>query len=315
MTKPDIVLATYPPIETLDVALYLSEKFDLPLVADFRDGLMFEPVEPGMLRSNRTRARYQEVEGNVARNAAGIITVSDPISDYFRNTYESRSVRTVPNGFDPDESATPPSSAELDSRYFNMVYTGRLGLSEKGRQASVFIETLTRLVRDVPQVATRLRLHLVGEFSVAERAQLGELADRGSVRFHGLVDRSRALGFQRAADLLLLIATTGKTSVATSKLFEYLNAGQPILGVTRNTAAEKIILETQAGVVVDPVDADAIYSVLRRLITEPSYLESINPRPDAIARYSRPRQMEELAAYLRELAAVNAATTEQVLVS
>ena len=156
-------------------------------------------------------------------------------------------------------------------------------------------------MRDVPAIADKLRLHLVGEFSAEEKRQLDELISRGIVRMHGLVDRPRALGFQRAATLLLLVATTGKTSVATSKLFEYLNAGKPILGVTRNTAAEKIILETQTGFVVDPADAEAIYSTLRRLVLEPGFIGSIKPRAEAIERYSRPRQMEALSAYLREL--------------
>ncbi len=84
IANPDIVLSTYPPIETLDLGLYFSEQFGVPLIADFRDGLLFEPVEPTMLQSASTRARYHDIERRIGLQTAGVITVSDPISDYFR---------------------------------------------------------------------------------------------------------------------------------------------------------------------------------------------------------------------------------------
>jgi glycosyltransferase involved in cell wall biosynthesis len=302
IAKPDVVVSTYPPVETLDIGLYLSKKYGVPLVADFRDGLLFEPIEAEMLRSTRTRARYREIEQDIAKQSAGILTVSDPISDYFRAQYQHAAVLTLPNGFDPDEPWVEPSSDELDRSAFNLVYTGRLGQSEKGRQASVFADAVTRLVKDSPAVADKLRIHLVGEFSAAEQREWSDLIDAGVVRLHGLVNRPRALGFQRAASMLLLVASSGKTSVATGKLFEYLNAGRPILGVTRNTAAEKIIVKTRAGVVVDPADGDAIRAMLARVVLEPDYMGSIDRCDSEIRKYSRHRQMEVLASFLKSLA-------------
>jgi hypothetical protein len=302
IAKPDIVLSTYPPIETLDLGLYLGEKYAVPLVADFRDGLLFEPVEEEMLRAKSTRSRYRDVERGIARQAAGIITVSDPISNYFRAEYQHKAVLTIPNGFDPDEPWVEPNSVELDRTKFNLVYTGRLELSEKGRHASMFIEAVARIVKDLPKVADRLRIHFVGEFSSAEKIALSELIKVGTVRIHGMVDRPRALGFQRAATMLLLVATSGKTSVATGKLFEYLNSGRPVLGITRNTAAEKIMLQTQAGVVVDPADAGAIYGMLERSVLDPGFLGSMHPCVSEIEKYSRPHQMEALASFLKGFA-------------
>jgi glycosyltransferase involved in cell wall biosynthesis len=301
IAQPDVVMSTYPPLETLDLGLYFSEKFAVPLIADFRDGLLFEPIESRMLRSKSTRSRYLEVEQRVARQAAGIITVSDPITDYFRTEYQPRVATTIPNGFDPDEKWAEPSARELDPTKFNLVYTGRLGLSEKGRHAPAFIEAVTRVVKTVPQVADKLRIHFLGELSASEVQALSELIEMGVGRIHGLVDRSRALGFQRAATMVLLITASGKTSVATSKLFEYLNSGRPILGVTRNTAAERIIIKTQAGLVVDPDDADAIARMIEGLVVDPRVIGSVKRSEGEIEKYSRPNQMKVLASFLRDL--------------
>jgi glycosyltransferase involved in cell wall biosynthesis len=301
VSKPDVVLATYPPIETLEIGLHLSRKIDVPLVADFRDGLLFEPVEPQMLRSKNTRARYRSIEQQIARRAAAIITVSDPISDYFRRQYNCAAVRTIPNGFDPDATWIEPGDKELDRTKFNLVYTGRLGFSEKGRQASAFIEGVTRAVERSQEVNDQLRIHFVGDFSASEKSALSALIARGTVRIHAFVDRPRALGFQRCATMLLLVATSGKTSVATSKLFEYLTAGPPILGVTRKTAAERVLLETRAGFVVDPNDPHAIETLLTRLVLEPELRNSLKRNEGEIATYSSPNQMRVLADLLREV--------------
>lgn len=302
--RPDVVLSTYPPVETLDTGLYLSRKFNVPLVADFRDGLLFEPVEAGMLQSASTRRRYERLEAAVARNAAAILTVSDPISAYFEREYEHPLVRTVPNGFDPEAEWIDPSPEELDPSECNLVYTGRLGLSERGRRSPALFVALTRLADESPGASRRLRVHFVGELTDGERAALSGLTARGIVRDHGLLPRARAIGFQRAATVLLLVTAAGKTSVATSKLFEYLSAGRPILGLTRGTAAADIIRRTGAGLLVDPDDADAIHDTLRRLMLEPGFLAaSVHPVQREIDSYSRPRQMEGLAKLLRQVVA------------
>ncbi|MCP5051582.1 MAG: glycosyltransferase family 4 protein, partial [bacterium] len=45
LVQPDVIIATYPPVETLEIGVYLSKKYNIPLISDFRDGLIFEPIE------------------------------------------------------------------------------------------------------------------------------------------------------------------------------------------------------------------------------------------------------------------------------
>jgi glycosyltransferase involved in cell wall biosynthesis len=302
IAQPDMVLATYPPVETLELGLHFAEKYNVPLIADFRDGLLFEPIEAEMLRSRNTASRYQKIEEKTARRAAGIVTVSDPISNYFKSKYHHSAVVTIPNGYDPDEVWTEPSPGELDRTKFNVVYTGRLGLSERGRHATAFLDAVTLLIKNVPEVADRLRIHYVGQFSAREKATLARLIELGIVCHHGFLERPRTIGFQRAATLLLLVAATSRTSVATGKLFEYLNSGRPILGLTRGTAAEKIIIETQSGFVVNPDDVDAVYQMLERLVLDPRVIGSLSPCVNEIEKYSRPHQLEVLASFLKGFA-------------
>jgi glycosyltransferase involved in cell wall biosynthesis len=81
-----------------------------------------------------------------------------------------------------------------------------------------------------------------------------------------MLDRAGAYALQRSADALVLI-TSRNTSEATSKLFEYLAAGRPIVALAENNEAERIIRETNTGVAVPPDDVDAITAALRRVVS------------------------------------------------
>ena len=86
-TKPDAILASYPVVEALEIGVALSEKYGLPLISDFRDGLLFEPLEVAAQQHNAVRHHYEALEARVVAASKLILTVSEPISAYFRERY------------------------------------------------------------------------------------------------------------------------------------------------------------------------------------------------------------------------------------
>ena len=91
--RPQAIIATYPPVETLEIGFRFSQKFNLPLIADFRDGLLFEAIESKRLRHfTCVRKHYTAIERQVASEAAALTTVSEPLSRYFRETYDTSRV-------------------------------------------------------------------------------------------------------------------------------------------------------------------------------------------------------------------------------
>ena len=87
-----------------------------------------------------------------------------------------------------------------------------------------------------------------------------------SVEFVGRVSHAEALALQRSGDAVLLVAGADR-SIATSKLFEYLAAGRPIVALAKGNEAERIVRETNTGVTVAPDDIDAITEALRQVAT------------------------------------------------
>jgi glycosyltransferase involved in cell wall biosynthesis len=301
---PDAILASYPSAEAFEIGVALAERYGLPLISDFRDGLLFEPIETTALQRNATRHYYEALEARVVAASRLILTVSEPISNYFRERYAHRNVMTLHNGFDPNDIVVDVN-AELPTDVINVVHTGRLDLSRldtsgKGRAVDGLGAALRMLLERSPEMARKVQVHFVGQLTTAEISRLEPLAGQGIVKLWGHMPRARALGFQRKADILLLITAPDKASIATGKIFEYLAANKPILALTRGTEAERIVKDTGAGVVVAPDRPEEIAKAIEGMIRHDSVLfEGRNEI--SISAFSRDRQMEVLASRLMTL--------------
>jgi glycosyltransferase involved in cell wall biosynthesis len=192
----------------------------------------------------------------------------------------------------------------MDSAMFNLVHTGRFGGSYSGRDIAPLCEALTAIASDQPALARTLRLHQLGPLERRERALFAELIDGGMVVAHGLRSRQEALACQLEADALLLMTGSDRPGNTPGKIFEYLRAGAPIIGLTRGSYSESLIRETGTGWTVDPGDATAIGAMLRELATGGAELPAPIRDTERIAAYERARQVERLARLLDEVAVV-----------
>ena len=303
--RPEVLIATYPPVEDLEIGLALGERFGMPLVADFRDGLLFEPIERERIRRHRcVEKHYRQVERAVAERAAAVVSVFPSLSAYLRDQYGRNDVETITNGFDPEEFAGLPRSGLLDPSACNIVHAGRFAGSYGGRDVRPLADALTRLLDEGGAPARDLRLHLIGELTARERRCFRALIAAGLVIEHGLQARPRTLAAETEAAALLLLTGSDRPGSAPGKLFEYLGAGRPILGLTAASFSEEIIRSAAAGWTVNPADRDGIAGLLRRAAEGGRTLAALAPDRERIAEYSRERLIGRLDGILRRVRAV-----------
>lgn len=311
--KPDFIIATYPPVETLEIGLFLSKKYNVPLISDFRDGLMFEPIETKRMNQYHCiRQRYQAIEAEAGRHSAAVTTIAEPISDYYKETYAVPHVLSMSNGYDPEDFQDLPETPlekECFKDCFNVVFTGRFGLSDKYNRVDYFFDALRKLLRDegddgkagIAEIKNRLRVHLVGEYRAEELEALSDLIETGTIVVHGFVEKKKALAFQKAADVLLIITPPDRRSATSTKIFEYLYAGKPVLALTYKTVLEDIIRETRSGWLVHPHKVEGIAQLLERIVSDHDFYRSLNPVSEVIQSYSIKSQLEKLHFLLKEI--------------
>lgn len=300
---PDIVLATYPPVETLELGLYFSRKYNIPLIADFRDGLLFEPIEDKRINQYRCiRDTYRDIERQTLRHARFVTTICSPITRYFRDTYPQTSavVETISNGFDPDDYRDIPVQDSFSSHNFNILHVGRFSLSDPTISADGFFKALRQLIHEKPHLKNTIRVHLAGELNRAELDSIQDLIQENIVIYYGLVPRGHCLGMQRQADLLLIITRPGRRSAVSAKIFEYLYSRRPIIALTHQTVVEEIVNATQTGWVIHPADVPRIKERL-----EESVSQFLNHSPAATGspaweQFSIKEQLGKLARLLQK---------------
>ena len=302
-SQPQIIIASYPCIEALEIGLSLSQSYGIPLVVDFRDGRMFEPLEAKLLKTNSFKNYYSRIEKKALETASLIISVSEPITNYFLNKYKNPNLLTLPNGFD-DEQVEDLKGCEWGEGLIHIVHTGRISSSREvdtkyrgGLDA--LSEALKILKNSNSQLILRIKIHFVGRLTPNERHLLADSIENGMVVVWGHLPRANALSFQKKADYLLLITAPDQASLSTGKLFEYLGADKPILALTRGTEAEKIVKTTHSGIIIPPDNPQKIADCLSMLVQNNEY--EYAPKREIIDSYSRRNQIALLAIYLKQL--------------
>jgi glycosyltransferase involved in cell wall biosynthesis len=284
-TRFDAVITTSPPPSAHLIGLALR-RTGVPWVADLRDGWTFDPPRPPWPTALQDRVDTA-LERLALSHADRLVAVTHPIAEDLERRFD-RPVATITNGFDPEDRAVRDGAALLDPTKHSLVYTGRLSLVDRSpRQLG---DGLLEFLRRWPDEAARTEVVLAGPVSAEQQELLADPRLAGLARSIGNLDRSEALGLQRAADSLLLIAEGSSfrpaRSVATGKLFEYLATSHPILVLGEDSAAARIVRETGAGLVAPAGDSVAVAEAVHRISS------GDQPAPANVQRFEWPALAE-----------------------
>ncbi|MCB9199677.1 MAG: glycosyltransferase family 4 protein [Flavobacteriales bacterium] len=222
----DVIVTTGPPHSMHLIGLRLKRALGIRWVADFRDPWTNIDFYRQLKLSRSADRRHRRLEAEVLREADTVVAVGWTLADELRDLGAER-VEVITNGFDPADVPDPPEP--VDERY-SLVHVGSLTAT---RNAPGLWKALAKRCADDPEFAARFVLRFVGpvDHTVLDSIEEAGLAD--NLERIGPVDHAQAMReMQRARVLLLLLNDTANAKgILTSKLFEYLAVGRPILAV------------------------------------------------------------------------------------
>jgi len=303
----DVVVSSFGPPAAHWIGGRLKQQFpDLLWVADYRDPWTFhDGYELRGLTGHVERRRERHLVG---RHADLIVCVSGPLADQSRR-YVNVPVTVIENGFDPEEQARPAAPTALPEQVralwapLTLVYAGTFH-AEYQDPAPLF-RAIADLVRHDERAHDRLRVLFFGDRHAGLQRLIDDSGVAGQVRIVGYVDRPTALLAQRQANALILLENQDSAArgVLRAKMFEYLQAGRPILGVgfSADTEVGRILAEAEVGVACGS-DVDRIREHLRTLRMCGEF-EGFMPRPAVLARYRRDVQARRLLRTMETLLA------------
>lgn len=281
--RPDLIIATVPPLSSLPLARILALRHRCPLVCDLRDawpellGDWPEWNQDGVNAPRRGPVRRQIMAAgfglvarwlvHLQRHSQLVVTTSESYAEEVRKRV-SATVICIRNA--PSCEPVPPPEPWIDEE-FKVLYLGNVGRAQH-------LATAVRAAAIVQTKGIRLKLRIVGDG--AQLPSLKVLAQRlaAPVEFVGRVPRKDARSHYAWADTVLVMLRDWAplTMTVPSKLYEALSTGRHVSASVAGEAAE-IVSSTGAGDVVPPEDAESLAQLWIRLASDRSGLI----RPDA----------------------------------
>jgi glycosyltransferase involved in cell wall biosynthesis len=290
----DAILSSAPPYSGHIIAAWLSRRYRIPLVLDYRDDWVGNPRHWYPTPFHRLAQRQSE--SWAMRAAQRALTINVPIQESLHERTPSTPVHLVPQGFDPEDFDVPPRpQASGDTLRF--VYSG---IFYDAQTPDFFLRGLARLIETMPEARERVETVFVGLIPESSKALIAELGLTDVVHHVGYVEHREAVAYLRGADVLWMTIgrRPGAEAISTSKLFEYFGARKPILALVPEGAAQRALHGHGAAYVVPPDDVFVISETLRQVYDEWSAGRLPEPSAAFVEQYDRRRLAGVLAEHL-----------------
>lgn len=290
--RPDVVLATAPPMVAVIAARRALGPTAPPFVAEMRDLWAGSPAfdRRGGLLTRAERWAFEPARAIVVMSPEAATDVRA------RHPQLAERVREIPNGFDPAllaiADAARADAAARDSGRITLIHSGIL---TPGRSPRSLLRVLAR-----EPYRSRFRLVLHGYATPDVAAEIAQ-ADPEVVRAVPPSDWNDAIERIAAADVGVVLqgAAVGDATAVASKVFEYLVLGKPVLTVTDGGATEALLARLGAGQLRARLgDERSIAAALDRVMDG---VPAPPPR-EAVQHFDRGRLAGEMAALLDEIA-------------
>lgn len=244
LSTADVVVGSCPPWPTLLAALAVRWRFGTPCVLDYRDHFSECHEMPG---SRFAKWLEKVVDRYLARSANGLVTISDPMGRYYSDFRDD--VAVIMNGYDHEAMESARASLPpMDMSGGKPIVVRYLGIVSPGRVPHNLLKALQNLVARGWSEASRLRFEYYGNAAVmAETLRRDYPSLLPLFSFHDAVPYRNSLALMATADALLFSETSNKSTLSaqgilTTKLFEYLGSGRPVLAdIAPDTLAGEVI--------------------------------------------------------------------------
>jgi colanic acid biosynthesis glycosyl transferase WcaI len=306
MERPDVVIATSPQLLVGLSGWWISRWKRAPLVFEVRD---LWPESLAAVGAGSEGSLLHRTLGAIAgflyRNARQIAVVTPAFKDHLIEhwTVPADKLSIVENGVETDLFSPSNTDGGLRKELgaegkFLVCYVGTMGMAHG-------LDTVIDAAKQLRTALPEAMLLLVGEGADKERIKaLADAEGLSNLRFVDQQPRERIPAFINASDvcLVLLKKTELFKTVIPTKMLEFMSCGRPvILGV--DGQARQVVEEARGGLVIEPENANALVSAIKRLAGDANLRQQFGERGRAyiVERCSRRRTAEIYLDVLREV--------------
>lgn len=273
--KPDLIFAVSPPLGLGLTVSTLSRLWRIPYIFDVEDLQPDAAVELGMMKKRSVIDFLYRVERKAYEGAALISTLTEGMRQ-----------RIVEKGIDAAKVVLFPPRADsclytlrdrIDGSAFRQKYglRGKFIVSHAGNMGVK--QGLEVVLRTAGKSREREDILYLFVGDGAMRLQLeaeAQTRNLNNVRFLPLLQNEEFLEMLAATDIALITQQRVVSNIVfPSKTVTLLAAGCPVIAaVNSGSEVARAVLRSEGGVVVEPEDADALWSAILKLSKNPELL-------------------------------------------
>jgi glycosyltransferase involved in cell wall biosynthesis len=293
------VIYTSSPPQSIHLIGYLLRKLTKkPWVADFRDQWTYNPMyQP---RSETIHRVNTFLEKRVYEACDRIIHVTYSHRSAVAGNFNvpTEKIVTITNGYDGEDFRVNASSkprGEFVIAHFGSIYM------EIQRAAETFLKGMELALQKNTRFGERVKLLFFGNAAIHHK-WLQHPAMKKIISIEGYVSHEKAIENMLRSDLLLLIPYGGAKDVISSKVFEYMATGKPILALCTDGDMKTLLGKANVGSFLDPADPKGIGDMLIDLFEKRERGQlTVEPHWKFIRQFERKKQTQKLSAILEEL--------------
>lgn len=257
-----IVIATNPPHAAPLAGARIARRLGWPLVLDYRDPWTANDW-PKWRRSAIELAFARPIERRLVRQSAARVLNTPAMRDFFERDFPRAPATrnfVIPNGFDPVEAiASPPDSGPIEIVHAGEIYTGR---------------SLVPVLKAARLLAARhgrpIHVTTYGDLPAVEWQRIRDAGVEDLVRVLPRIPFVELFGRLQRAHVLLAIVSDHMLYSTPYKVYDYMAAGRPILGLAhRGAALFDFLAESGAGTCVAFGDDAGMERALEQLLFSP----------------------------------------------
>jgi glycosyltransferase involved in cell wall biosynthesis len=253
------IFATAPPFTDFLIGKELSEKFDIPLLIDYRDSWVDNPFHffPTMWHKNYNI----NLEKAVLTMAEKAFVTTRAAKEQLLMRYRFLShddIIILPHGYDPDDF----KNSKLSTGNRKLTFT-HSGLFQDDRTPKYFLKSMNLFLKENKDARQNIEIRFIGlmrtnHLRLIKRYKLNDVSF-----LPGYLEHQEAVNHLIESDVLWM--TVNDTIRTPGKLYEYIGAMKPILYIGPKGPMSNLVSDTKAGFIADTKNVKEIKSIIENI--------------------------------------------------
>jgi glycosyltransferase involved in cell wall biosynthesis len=264
LEKPDIIIGSTVHLFAVNLAYNISKKYKSKFFVEVRDFWPYTLVALGkMSKYHPLVLLFSYLEKKLYKKAEKVITLFDKGYLYLNKFIPNEKIILIPNSFNTDILQNLKETEKLDKEYFNVVYSGTVGVAND-------VMTLIQSAKYLKD-NKKIRINIIGEGK--EKEMIIEYCTKNNVEnivFYSQVTKNELIPILQKASVLwvgLKDSILYEFGFSMNKVYDYMASKVPIIIST--SVENNIIDQANCGKTIEPESPEILAETIIEFYNKP----------------------------------------------